>query len=137
MFEKILLAIDGSEPTTRAVHAAGELARASRGEVHVLHVNEYGLQVGGPYDFETIEEASHIVEDAVIALKDAGVSALGETRRASVGRVPRVIVDVGKEVDAGTIVLGSRGLSDWGGVFLGSVTHRVLHIAEVPVLVVR
>ena|SRR5438477_1443467 len=137
MLEKILLAIDGSEPTPRAIRAAIQLALASRGEVCVLHVKEYGVQVGGPFDFETDEEASQVVEDAVRTIKDAGVSATGETRPASVGRVPRVIVNAAKEIDAGTIVIGSRGLSDWGGVFLGSVTHRVLHITGIPVLVVR
>lgn len=137
MFENILLAIDGSESTDRAVHAAAELACAYHGEVHVLHVIEYGVQFGGPYDFETTDEASQIVEDAVRSLKDQGVSATGEARRASVGRVPRVIVDAARDVDAGTIVMGTRGLSDWGGVFLGSVTHRVLHVTDLPVLVVR
>jgi len=37
----------------------------------------------------------------------------------------------------GMIVLGSRGLSTLGGLLLGSVAHKILHLATCPVLVVR
>jgi nucleotide-binding universal stress UspA family protein len=33
--------------------------------------------------------------------------------------------------------MGTRGLSDWGRLLMGSVAHKVVHLAEVPVLVVR
>ena len=48
----------------------------------------------------------------------------------------RGIVESAVTVDADAIVMGTRGRSDFGGLFLGSVTHRVLHLAEKPVIVV-
>jgi nucleotide-binding universal stress UspA family protein len=45
-------------------------------------------------------------------------------------------VDTAAATGADVVVLGTRGLSDLGGLFLGSVTHRTLHLAEKPVIVV-
>ena len=70
------------------------------------------------------------------ALKDAGVSARGEIQTAATGRVPRVILEAAREQDAGLIVMGSRRQSELDELFLESVTDRVLHVAECPVLVV-
>jgi len=46
-------------------------------------------------------------------------------------------LDMAREEGAGLIVMGTRGLSDWGRLLMGSVAHKVVHLAEVPVLVVR
>jgi nucleotide-binding universal stress UspA family protein len=53
------------------------------------------------------------------------------------GRAARVILELASAEGADVIVLGSRGLSDLAGLVLGSVTHKVLHLAHCPVLVVR
>ena len=65
------------------------------------------------------------------------------SRRSLVQRPPaeqsgslRGIVEAATAADTDVIVMGTRGLSDFGGLFLGSVTHRVLHLAEKPVIVV-
>jgi nucleotide-binding universal stress UspA family protein len=47
------------------------------------------------------------------------------------------MTDRPREANMFNIAMGSRGLSDVGGILLGSVTHKVLHLAECPVLVVR
>jgi nucleotide-binding universal stress UspA family protein len=86
---------------------------------------------------EQPQEDADFVDEIVRALKDAGVSARSEVQTAPLGAVPHVILEMAKELDAGLIVMGSGGLSDWEGLFLGSVTHRVLHLAERPVFVVR
>lgn len=138
MFEKILLAVDGSDPSRNAIPVAGDLARRYGSEVMVLHVQEREVVTrAAGVQRETSSEARELVDSAVRQLKDEGVSALGEVRPAWIGRVPRVIVDTAREFGAAVIVMGTRGLSDWGGMFLGSVTHRVLHVTSTPVLVVR
>jgi nucleotide-binding universal stress UspA family protein len=136
MFETILLAVDGSEPSNRATQTAGDLAKRLGSEVIVTHIREREVgRAGHVGDFG--EEPMELVDEAVRRLKDLGVSARGEIRSTVFGRAARVILEVANECDAGLVVIGSRGLSDLAGLVLGSVTHKVLHLAHVPVLVVR
>jgi nucleotide-binding universal stress UspA family protein len=137
MFEKILLAVDGSEHSAKAVDVAGDLARRYDGEVVVLHVREHEITWGADIDIETAAEARSLVDGVVRRLKDAGVNVRGEVVRVPLGQIPRAILDMTVEEGAGLIVMGTRGLSDWGRLLMGSVAHKVVHLAEVPVLVVR
>jgi nucleotide-binding universal stress UspA family protein len=137
MFERIILAIDGSEHSLRAVPVAGDLARHYEGEVVVLHVREHEITWGADIDVESADEARELVDGVVRELKDVGTNVRGEVVRVALGQTPRAIMDVAKEEGAGLIVMGTRGLSDWGRLLMGSVAHKVVHLAEVPVLVVR
>jgi nucleotide-binding universal stress UspA family protein len=137
MFERILLAVDGSEHSIKAVPVAGELARRYGGEVIVLHVREHEITWGADIDVETAEEARSLVDGVVRQLKDSDTNVRGEVVRVPLGQTPRAILDMAREEGAGLIVMGTRGLSDWGRLLMGSVAHKVVHLAEVPVLVVR
>ncbi len=137
MFTRIVLAIDGSDTSKKGIPAAADVAKHYGAEILVLHIRERELSMMGSVDLETPAAALDLVDEVVSELKDAGVSARGEVREAPLGRVPAIIIEFAREEDAGLIVMGSRGLSDWSGIFLGSVTHRVLHLATIPVLVVR
>ena len=53
------------------------------------------------------------------------------------GHVARLIVAAARDHEAGMIVLGSRGRGDLTALLLGSVAHKVIHLADHPVLVVR
>ncbi len=137
MFERILLAVDGSEHSRRAVPLAGDLARRYAGEVIVLHAREHEITWGADIDAETPAEARALVDGVLRDLKDSGASARGEIVRVPLGQTPRAILDMARDEDVGLIVMGTRGLSDWGRLLMGSVAHKVVHLAEVPVLVVR
>jgi nucleotide-binding universal stress UspA family protein len=137
MFERILLPVDGSEHSRKAAAVAGDLARRYGAEVVVLHAREHELTWGADIDLESAEEARRLVDEVVRELKDAGTSVRGEVVRVPLGDVPRAILDAAKAEGAGLIVMGTRGLSDWERLLLGSVAHKVVHLADVPVLVVR
>lgn len=137
MFERILLAVDGSDHSKKAVPVAGDLARRYGGEVIVLHVREHEVTWGADIDVETADEARALVDGVVRELKDAGTNARGEVVRVPLGQTPRAVLDMTHDEGAGLIVMGTRGLSDWGRLLMGSVAHKVVHLAEVPVLVVR
>jgi nucleotide-binding universal stress UspA family protein len=137
VFQKILLAVDGSEHSDKAVPVAGDLGRRYRCEVVVLHVREHELTWGGDVDVETPEEAVDLVDDVVRRLKDEGTSVRGEVVRVALGQTSRAILDLCKDEGADLIVMGTRGLSDWSRLLMGSVAHKVVHLSEVPVLVVR
>jgi nucleotide-binding universal stress UspA family protein len=137
MFERIVLAVDGSEFAQRAVPVAADIASKYGSEVIAIHVVEEQLGRGGPIAYETTEEATKDADDAAKFLKDVGVSARAEARAALAGRAAQEIMDLATSEDAGLIVMGSRGMSDWQGLLIGSVAHKVLHLSSVPVLIVR
>jgi nucleotide-binding universal stress UspA family protein len=137
MFERIVLAVDGSEPAQRAVPVAADIASKYGSEVIAVHVVEQQLGRGGPIAYDTTGEAARDADDAARSLKDVGVSARAEARAALAGRAAQEIMDVAASEDAGLIVMGSRGMSDWQGLLIGSVAHKVLHLSSVPVLIIR
>jgi nucleotide-binding universal stress UspA family protein len=137
MFERILLAVDGSEHSRKAVPVAGDLSRRYGGEVIVLHVREHEVTWGADIDVETADEARELVDGVVRELKDSGANVRGEVARVALGQTARAILDLARDEEVGLIVMGTRGLSDWGRLLMGSVAHKIVHLAEVPVLVVR
>ena len=138
MYDRILLAVDRSEMSKRAVAAARDLARLSDGEVRVLHLRERetGIRKVSMTD-ETVADANAVVLSALEVLTAAGVKARGEVRNATYGYAAREIAGDAKDHDADVIVMGSRGHGDLAGVVLGSTVHKVIHLADRPVLVIR
>ena len=133
MFERILLAVDGSDHSNKAATAAAELAGNSDGEVYVLHVREVGVKA----PMETPSDAIDLVDGVIEELKQSGVKADGTATTARTGQAAPAIVDAAKSLGSGVIVMGTRGLSDFSALVIGSMAHKVLHHAECPVLVVR
>ena len=139
MFDKILVAVDHSEMSDRALDAARDLALLSRGEVWVLHMREreVAVKTGVSLSDESMDEASAAVAAAVDKLTAAGVKAHGDVGTTLFGYAARNIVDDAKEHDVDVIVMGSRGRGDLAGLIVGSTAHKVIHLADRPVLIVR
>jgi nucleotide-binding universal stress UspA family protein len=133
MFERILLAVDGSEHSKKAVAAAAEIARGSHGEVHVLHVHE----VGSFAPLESSVESQALVDGIVEELLGAGVKAVGDAVAARTGSTAATVLDGAMTFGSDLIVMGTRGLSDFSGLLLGSIAHKVIQHADCPVLVTR
>jgi nucleotide-binding universal stress UspA family protein len=137
MFKHVLVAIDGSTYSQLALPAAIEVARKFDSEVLVVHVSEHDRGRAVVYTLETPVDATTMVGDAVKKARDAGVIARGRVRDASTGHVAKLIVETAQANGIDLVVMGSRGLSDVQGLMLGSVTHKVMQTADIPVLVVR
>jgi nucleotide-binding universal stress UspA family protein len=138
MYEKVLAAVDHSEVSERVLAAARDLAVLSKGEVRVLHLREREVvDRMGLVPMESGAEAETAVTSAVDSLTGAGVRAHGEVRDTVFGHAAREIIDDAKEHAADVIVMGSRGRGDLAGLVLGSTAHKVIHLADRPVLVVR
>jgi nucleotide-binding universal stress UspA family protein len=135
MFERILVAVDESEHSTKALDMAWELASRFESEVLVLHAREQLPTRGGVVEAHVGE--APIAEDRAGELKERGVNARGQEIKAFHGHVGSRIVDAAADFGADVIVMGSRGLSDVAGMLLGSVSHKVLHLAKCPVLISR
>jgi nucleotide-binding universal stress UspA family protein len=137
MFKHILVAIDGSIYSQKALPAAIEVAQKFDGDVFVLHVREHDRGRQTIFSLETPAEGARMVADAVKNVRDTGITVKGELRDVVAGRVAKTIVETAGANAIDLIVMGSRGLSDVQGLLLGSVTHKVIHLADVPVLVDR
>jgi nucleotide-binding universal stress UspA family protein len=138
VFDRILLAVDGSEPARRAAEAAAELADRFGAEVLVLHVREMeAMGRAGPIALEAPGEAAQLVNDAVARLRQRDIQARGEAYAAVASGVAPHIITTAKSFGAGLIVMGTRGMSDFAAMLVGSVAHKVIHHAECPVLVTR
>lgn len=138
---RILLAVDGSEEADRAVRSAVELASKTGSELHVVHVGETPVvyhperhAYTAQYE-EHEEEARRLLEGQAGKVKEAGGSVAQAHLR--MGHPDQEIVALAEELDAGLIVLGSRGLGGVKRALMGSVSDSVVRHAHCPVLVVR
>ena len=137
MFDKIVLAMDGSKHSERAAEVAAGLAKNLGSEVLILEVLEQLPTGVGVIDMRPQDPGPDPIEALAGTLKEKGINARLESQRAPYGHVADRITYVAKQQGARLIIMGSRGLSDLGGLLLGSVTHKVLHLSSCPVLVVR
>ena len=137
MYDRILVAVDHSELSDRAVLAARDLATLSQGAVWVLHLREreIGFKAGVTVMDETKDDANAAVSAAVEVLTQAGVKAHSDIRNTLLGYAAGEIVDDAKEHDVDLIVMGSS--SDLTNFILGTTTHKTLHLTDRPVLVIR
>ena len=148
---RILLATDGSEDAAFAARTAVNLANKTGSELHVVYVEEVPRRLStsvstsleGMIDPEFEEQmrqhaqaaASQLLEEQVQKIKEVG----GEIAQAHprFGRPHAEIVHLAEELDAGIVVVGSRGEGGVRRALLGSVSDSVVRHAHCPVLVVR
>jgi len=140
---KLLIAADGSDHAGRAMHAAARLRQELPGlSAVLLNVRAptplYGdLPPPYPDQIERRLEAEQaaLLEAALTHARLAGLDAV--STRSAVGDPAEEIVRVAGQEQADFIVMGTRGLGRLGGLLIGSVAQRVLHLARVPVIVVK
>ncbi|MBN1813107.1 MAG: universal stress protein [Anaerolineae bacterium] len=139
MFKKILLATDGSPHAGAAMGYARDLALRDGARVIVVHAFEpVPGYLGDPVEGRTmarhIGAGEEIAGEAARQLREAGVDVVVELLE---GPPADAILNVADVRDCDLIVMGTRGHGRLASLLLGSVSHRVLSQAHVPVLVVR
>jgi nucleotide-binding universal stress UspA family protein len=140
MFRTILLAVDGSKYSEKAVELAKHLATVGNEKVVVAHVTELlpaRFQTYPGLDYEADTEVIELTKAYVAELEDAGIKARAELRSAQYGGVARILTNLAEDQDAGLIVMGSHGRGDLTALLLGSVAHKVLYLTNRPVLIAR
>ncbi|BBD72241.1 universal stress protein UspA [Sulfodiicoccus acidiphilus] len=138
MFEKVLLAYDGSEEAKKAVEVAVDVAKKYSAKLYVLEVVDNTILysfAAPPISFKELEKRaeSHVNEVAQRA-RSSGVDC---EPKVAAGYPPTAIMEFAESNGVGLIVMGSRGLSTFKKLFLGSVSSAVVNNSKVPVLIVR
>ena len=148
MLKKILVPIDGSYISFQALEYAMQLGKAFDSGIVVTHVNDpYDLSV--PIDPKTVTIPT--CEQTPEEKKKVGAAALAITQKVAeragykniafekaIDKEPaKRIVNMAKEINADTIVMGNRGLGTASSFFLGSVSTAVVKHACCPVIVVK
>lgn len=139
MFERILLAVDGSEHALRAAKVAADLARCMKAELRIVvvyapippYLGEPNLQRAIN---SRLDEAHTILQKAVETVGDIPVEIHTELLE---GDAAEAIIEVAKTRNSDLIVMGSRGLGRLAGLLLGSASQKVVSHAPCPVLIVR
>jgi len=141
---KILVAYDGSEPASRALEIASDIAKRYGAKLYVLHV------VPLPEDYLSTYLYYPEMEDQLISkLIEAGRNLLEKAREAASslsvdvetvlerGDPGKKIVEKAEQLDVDLIVVGSTGKGQIKKLILGSVSEKVIKLSSRPVLVVK
>ncbi|MCC5884307.1 MAG: universal stress protein [Halomonas sp.] len=146
MFKSILVPVDGSEGAKKALDVACQLATQADATLHVLHIPEelshettlvWGI---GAIAIEASRQEREDIGKQVVDKAAEAARAKGVTQVETVigqGDPARTIVSEARRRGVEAIVMGSRGLSDLRGLVVGSVSHKVSHVAECTVITVR
>ncbi len=147
MFQNILCAVDGSENALRAAQTAAALASKFNGKLTLITVAKK-LEVteevkrymelehlAGEPQYVLDEMTEKILDQAKDAARDAGLSNV--KTEVKDGHPARTITQFAERTKADCIVIGSRGMGDLEGFFLGSVSHKIASLAKCTVVTVR
>jgi nucleotide-binding universal stress UspA family protein len=155
MFEKVLVPLDGSEHSERALETAIQIAKKFRSKTTLLHVYSVtapaviapepttltpaGFPVVTPEEVAKMVEAARMVGNRI--LKDGEQKAKSANVRVETvlreGNTVQEIVALAKEGEFNLIVMGVRGISRIRELLMGSVSEGVIKNAHCPVIVVK
>jgi len=141
VFNTILVAIDGSEASQRALDKAVDMAKAGNASLHAAYVVETGLFSSLPAD-NTVEimynvlrkEGEAVLEKAKVTAAAKGVSLTGHIRS---GHAGSEVITLADTIKADIIIVGSHGKSQTDRLLIGSVSTFVVTHSTVSTLVVR
>ena len=140
---KILMPIDGSRYSRKAIDYAGNLGLLEGNDVHLIMVIQTGYAskyMDGDINFypgqviHPKEHAQEVMDKTVAAFKEKGLDVTAHT---PIGDPAQMILETAKEIDADLIVIGNRGLGAFSRAFLGSVSTKVMNHARCSVLIVK
>lgn len=144
MYQHILVPVDGSATSDRALQEALKLARQQDAQVRLIHIVEDVL-LPDPESFldyaalqEVIKRSGrNMLERAEKLAQQAGVSAESTLLETAGERIASVIVAEARRWPADLIVIGTHGRSGFNHLLFGSVAEGVVRTAQTPVLLIR
>ncbi|HEX9612761.1 MAG TPA: universal stress protein [Candidatus Bathyarchaeia archaeon] len=156
LFKKILVALDGSESSQRAAHAAVELGEKLKADLIVLHAispptSYYHSTIASPTGMSLPAPSQHEIDAYYAYARKVALGIVGETESKAkkqgvhvkteipeaVSSVVETIINHAVKENVDLIVVGTRGLGGFKKMLLGSVSSGIVSHAHCPVLVVR
>ena len=138
--KNILLPFDGSDYSIHAAEYALDLAKLTGAHVNVIYCDEWRLHASEVPAFIVEQIKDNRKRDGKKLLEKAGSifenQGLEYTLESVSGSPGEVLTERAKSKEYDLIIMGSHGHSDIAGLFLGSVTHKVLNKIHCPVLIV-
>lgn len=145
MYQRILVPIDGSATSERALREAIKLANG-HAQLRLVYVLEeiFPLDTEGYafIDIVTLQEAVRLTGERALAqaaekVRQSGMTAETALLEAKGERIASVIVDEARQWQADLIAIGTHGRSGLSRLLLGSVAEGVVRVASMPVLLIR
>lgn len=139
MFNNILLAVDGSEYSHRAIEYAKSLTELYGANLWLVHVFSNTSDLLGYEDFEKLYAKRKSAGQAVLdsAKKVLGRPTFKVHEELLEGSEADAILSVAEKHQADLIVMGTRGFGAVKGLLVGSVSRKVIHLSNCPVMVVH
>ncbi len=137
--KQILNPVDGSEHSIHSTHHAIELAKLLDAKIVLLHCHErFPIVLSEPYFQQAVNEitkaSDELIEPFIKMVEKAEVPF---DVRILEGPPGVKIPEAARIEKIDLIVMGSRGVTDFTGLLLGSVAHQVLHKSDCPVFITK
>jgi nucleotide-binding universal stress UspA family protein len=144
MYNKILVGVDGSPTSMKALEHALHLAELNDAELHIISViEEFNLPFASQYELwasesrdEFISQVLEEMNSAMSEVKREDIDITVETRIEE-GRPAKVINEIAEGENFDLIVIGATGIGRVQEFLLGSVSREILNTSKLPVLVVK
>jgi len=141
-FHRILVPVDGSATSSKALGAAFELALQDGGRVRILHVIDELALLSGYEDLQRVaallrHQGNQLLGEALAAARASGVEADIQLAERPGQRLGETVAAEAEAWDADLVVVGTHGRRGIGRLLLGSGAESVIRLATRPVLVIR
>lgn len=144
MYQHILIPVDGSPTSDRALQEALALARQHNAQLQLLHVLEevHFIDMESSINYAELQESirnsgAKVLAQAQVLVQQAGMTAETKLLEAGGERVASVIVAEAERWPADLIVIGTHGRTGFSRLLFGSVAEGVVRTAPAPVLLIR
>ncbi|MYS20306.1 Nucleotide-binding universal stress protein, UspA family [Streptomyces sp. DvalAA-14] len=142
MYKNILTAVDGSAHGTAVLDAVASLAKLTGGKVHVIHIRPSqviagGLTGGAVVTAEESAEGRQVVEEALVRLREDGITADGEVDEGLREELAAILVERAEALGSDLIAVGPGHYSGIAALLHSSVSRGVAKASPVSVLLVH
>jgi len=144
MYQNILVPVDGSPTSDRALQEALKLAKQQNAQLALIHVLEDVWYVDNEsyLNYAELQKLQRISSEKILAqaeksVRQAGMNATVKSLETRGERTANMIIAEAKRCSADLIVIGTHGRSGFNHLLFGSVAEGVVRTAHVPVLLIR